>query len=641
MIRGGRLEPARGSSPLDLPLLCHPAALAPYAASYVPPTDVPPSDGPVHVTLALRGGPNAELVEDGMEWEEAIPDEQDVLDAVDRFRIAFSTEMQVDLPWELGASGEEATGGTVVVIDTNILISHLQLVQSFAALAASIPIPHRPTLLVPHIVLRELDGLKTSSRSTDVAGTTNRRTAVASIATLARAATNWLLAAISSSRESDEPPRVRGQRKSETLVSQHVRPSGENNDSLVLDAALYFVHHGARVVLLSNDNNLRLRAKFEGVEAHAVEPSMGTDGAKLLSKIDNLPTLAVDRPAPVAEETRPTASSPPLSRDASLHATRSPPQRRRRTSSLTAHPPASPTAARQPSRSPSAHPASPRPLPSTVARSSSMELDPSHSVPLHASSGSPLLPPPTTRSAIFQNLLTLTTHFLSLPLYKHVYTHFKCRPDGADATQRKVLDDLGDWREWDARELFRVVEAWWNEGGIEELCRAGFDKVRKEREMDEEKARADAEQRERQAVKEQEEAAKRKQEAAKRKLPTHATPSRWALPSPAPTPPKPCAPPNPSKAPADPPARRKRPPVPTTSALHQSLAYLSRTLALPPSETTSWSSVRFEILFETLSPWLVAVLSGALKGPRSVEADVDRLVESWKDELGAIGVKIS
>ncbi|BGP12590.1 hypothetical protein JCM10213v2_000507 [Rhodosporidiobolus nylandii] len=175
--------------------------------------------------------------------------------------------MQVDLPWEL--EGGRVEQGTVVVVDTNIVISHLPLVRELVQLVASSPTPSL-TLLIPHVVLLELDGLKSSSRSTDVStprADGNLRRMQTSISALARAATNWLLAALESGRPGSSV--VRGQRKSETLLSQHAVRGAGDNDSLVLDAALFFRQReeGARVVLLSDDNNLRLRATFEQVEA--------------------------------------------------------------------------------------------------------------------------------------------------------------------------------------------------------------------------------------------------------------------------------------------------------------------------------------------------------------------------------------
>lgn len=91
------------------------ATLAPYASSYRPPRDVPRSDGPVQVTLALGHADRDEVVE-GMEWEHVAPNAQDVLDAVRNLRDGDGlVGMEIDLPWDLGTAvgGRE---GTIVVV---------------------------------------------------------------------------------------------------------------------------------------------------------------------------------------------------------------------------------------------------------------------------------------------------------------------------------------------------------------------------------------------------------------------------------------------------------------------------------------------------------------------------------------------
>jgi len=98
--------------------ISHIVKIAPYASSYVIPSDQPRSRGPIHVTLALG---QEEFIDEGMEWEEVIPNAQDVLDAVRSLRDGDGlAEMQVDLPWELGngfaGSGNEE--GLMIVVGT-------------------------------------------------------------------------------------------------------------------------------------------------------------------------------------------------------------------------------------------------------------------------------------------------------------------------------------------------------------------------------------------------------------------------------------------------------------------------------------------------------------------------------------------
>ena len=103
------------------------ATLAPYASDYVPPTDHPRSKGPIHVTLALGEG---EFIDEGMEWEELIPNAQDVLDAVRTLRDGDGlADMQVDLPWELGNgfAGSGSEEGLMVVVGKYLLSCSVSL----------------------------------------------------------------------------------------------------------------------------------------------------------------------------------------------------------------------------------------------------------------------------------------------------------------------------------------------------------------------------------------------------------------------------------------------------------------------------------------------------------------------------------
>ncbi|BGP44634.1 hypothetical protein JCM10450v2_000448 [Rhodotorula kratochvilovae] len=254
--------------------------LAPYAASYIPPVDVQRHGrGPVVLTLEL--GVEVEQVEVMMDVEE-IPPTQEVLDAVSSLRSGDGLgRMQLELPWEGDVAGPSpGDGRMVIVVDTNVLISHLALLRDFTDLASSPTLPpsHRPLLLIPHIVVAELDGLKSSTRAADVSRGPSNPRGQSSIASLARAATNWLLQALSA------PAEAGAVRRGETLFGAEGAPLGENNDSLVLDAALYHAQQGhARVVLLTGDRNLQLRATIEQVEALGVEDGM--DASRLLERL--------------------------------------------------------------------------------------------------------------------------------------------------------------------------------------------------------------------------------------------------------------------------------------------------------------------------------------------------------------------
>lgn len=136
-----------------------------------------------------------------------------------------------------------------------MLIAQLRLLQDLYTLLEprnDVPV----TLCIPRIVVAELDGLKNATR---LAGHT-------SVGESARRATTWLLSVLSLNRTGI----IRGQRREETLLPQN-RDKSENNDSYVLDVALHAhsVDPNRRVVLLSDDKVLVLRARIEGTRLHS------------------------------------------------------------------------------------------------------------------------------------------------------------------------------------------------------------------------------------------------------------------------------------------------------------------------------------------------------------------------------------
>lgn len=471
-------------------------------------------------------------------------------------------------------------------------------------LSDSLPAAQRPTLLIPHIVLRELDGLKGSQKQADPTANSSRHNRMtASISTLARAATNWLLEAIPSS--SSETSVVRGQRKSETLLPEHIARKGgggENNDSLVLDAASYFVaNESKRVVLLSDDNNLRLRAKFEHVEAMSIDSKIGNDARKLLETLD--PAL-VTATTPESPRMRPSRARRPSSRRSSQAETT----------------PTSPKSS-----------ATPIPLPSTLVRSDSMELEVSSTVPLVSSPHAPTLLPPKTASSIFANVLILFAHFLALPLYKAVYSHFNCGPDVSTERQRVVLEELGDWREWDAARCAEVIKQYWLDGGVRDLCEKGFDKIHHICPSP--------------APPPPEDPAPPPPPPPPAPAPRDPVPppqrqSRWAPAAPASPPLKSPKPATVSIAPSPVPPRARPVPSPSValSTLHSALPALVSTFGLPASAVSKWSSIRFEVLLENVGNWLCVLLSGAFNS--NVREVVEPVVKDWEGQLKKIGVNV-
>lgn len=155
--------------------------------------------------------------------------------------------------------------------DTNILLRYLPLLRSLVATLASAADRTAGAfeLCIPHIVVQELDGLKTSTKMTARAllaadaesGSTSGQ---ASVGSLSRAASNWLLSCLPEPGCEGQPTFVRGQRQHESLMPRvnGRRQSGSNDDE-ILDVARYWHESGrdAQVVLLSDDRNLCLKAR--------------------------------------------------------------------------------------------------------------------------------------------------------------------------------------------------------------------------------------------------------------------------------------------------------------------------------------------------------------------------------------------
>ena len=493
--------------------------------------------------------------------------------------------------------------------DTNILIGHLPLLRDLVDLASSSALldPHRPTLLVPHVVVAELDGLKNSSRVAEPTRVASGVRAQSSIAVLARAATNWLLEALAPGTGSAV---VRGQRKAETLFGRGGPPLGENNDSLVLDAALFHAQSG-RAVLLSDDRNLRLRATIEQVEALGIDESM--DARRLLERL--VPAAASP---PTTTNGHGPPARPPPSPEHSRHSTTPKTPRRRPTSPPRPTPlPPAPPLVQTPSRPP-------RPT-----RTTSMELDPPTPPPLHASLGAPTIWPVQHPPDVFRNASTLVAHFVALPLFRHAFEHLR-RTRAAEQGRWQV--ELGDWREWTARECVDMARRWWDEGDVVGLCRVGLEAAAAGR------AAAAARSPPHQAV----------HKDAARPLPPPppssargASSSRWASPtsSRAPLASAPVSPPPPLPSTASSSSTRPRPSVDQElRELCSSLPILSSTLSVPPDSTRTWSTPRWEVLLEGVAALLLALLGGALKG--DVRDEVERIVGEWVEDLAQLGIRV-
>ncbi|KAA0708483.1 Transcriptional protein SWT1 [Triplophysa tibetana] len=162
------------------------------------------------------------------------------------------TCMDIDPPEEgssVSFNEEQHQQSLLIVLDTNVLLSHLEFVKKIrthglAALGF-------PTLLIPWVVLQELDYLKSGKLSSNVEGK-------------ARPAVHYIYSCLK-----NQEPRLLGQ--SMQQASQAVCGYGVviNNDDRVLACCLQYqaLYPEGAVVLCTDDKNLCSKALLSGVKA--------------------------------------------------------------------------------------------------------------------------------------------------------------------------------------------------------------------------------------------------------------------------------------------------------------------------------------------------------------------------------------
>lgn len=138
-----------------------------------------------------------------------------------------------------------------IIIDTNFALSQLQVLDELEKLAHEFGL----TIVVPIEVLRELDGLKNSTKPTRE-GT---------IGQLARLANRWIFSCLSDRRLA-----VRGQAQTEQIDKRATK------DDAILDCCLYLQQHHPHTiqVLMSNDKNLCARALLNQILTISYSSSM-------------------------------------------------------------------------------------------------------------------------------------------------------------------------------------------------------------------------------------------------------------------------------------------------------------------------------------------------------------------------------
>ncbi|KAK3727177.1 hypothetical protein QZH41_015196, partial [Actinostola sp. cb2023] len=177
-------------------------------------------------------------------------------------------------------------GRLYIILDTNVLLSHLKYISELK----DVPIEGigRPVLVVPWIVMQELDSLKSDSWRARQSKTRNKdKDGSVGVDMLARQAIRFLHSCFESKH-----PRLRGQTVDE--ASEHLNSMlDETNDDRILHCCLVVkrkVSNGESV-LFSNDQNLCNKAMINGVKAFNHQNLMS--GLKEFADTTQANTLAV------------------------------------------------------------------------------------------------------------------------------------------------------------------------------------------------------------------------------------------------------------------------------------------------------------------------------------------------------------
>lgn len=160
----------------------------------------------------------------------------------------------LSVPAKSRAPSRTPTRRLIAVADTNVLLTNLELVEN----TQNYP---NVTLVIPYIVVRELDGLKSGS---------SRK------AHAARAALHSLRSLIKSSQNRTT---IHFQNIDEVPRHSSYRGRARSNDDRVLDCCLYYSEkaddeEGQKVILLTNDVALQVKAESVGSQAKGL-PSLG------------------------------------------------------------------------------------------------------------------------------------------------------------------------------------------------------------------------------------------------------------------------------------------------------------------------------------------------------------------------------
>lgn len=175
------------------------------------------------------------------------------------------------------------------IVDTNFAISHLGIIKGLVESYGT----SKALVLIPWVVIQELDGLKSASADYGQAN----------LATLARNAVRFIYDCLKSSLIG-----LRGQKMNECLAA------GEFGDDAILDCARYWhERQDLRSVLLSNDRNLCTKIMIHGMTSISHEP--GLNAAIILERVQTLWVQPISQKADASHD-QITVNELPLDDDA-------------------------------------------------------------------------------------------------------------------------------------------------------------------------------------------------------------------------------------------------------------------------------------------------------------------------------------
>lgn len=175
--------------------------------------------------------------------------------------ILYDDSMDIEVDRETTNTYREGNT-SFLVVDTNFTLSHLNIINNLQELARKYGL----VIIIPITVMKELDGLKNSSR---IAKNESSETiSDQSVGHLARWANDWIYSALAKNDTA-----VRGQKMRQRLDKSTIK------DDAILDCCLYFKENftNSLVVLLSNDKNLCLKSLANDILTVSYRKQMSAD----------------------------------------------------------------------------------------------------------------------------------------------------------------------------------------------------------------------------------------------------------------------------------------------------------------------------------------------------------------------------